>query len=182
MSNKYGGPITQSIFKLINLVVMGRSLSESLAIKEKYNRVQEGRFKVIRNFITFCNIWLLKATGGRLGNSFLGVPLMLMTTIGRKSGQPRTLPIYYLEDGERIVLVASNGGLPSDPVWYLNVRANPAVTVHVRGVRRDMIVREATPEEREHYWPRLTERFPMWQEVYERSNRNFPVVILESRA
>lgn len=176
---KYGGPITNYIFGLINLIVMRRSLSESMAIKEKYNKVQEGRFKVIARVITRCNIWMLKISGGRLGNSFLGVPIMMMTTIGRKSGKPRTLPIYYLQDGERIVLVASNGGLPSDPVWYLNAMANPAIVVQLNGVTQNMVARVTTPEERAYYWPKLMARFPMWQEVYERSNRDFPVVVLE---
>ena len=175
------GPISNFVFGMINLVVMRRTLKESMARKEKYTKVQENRFKVIREVITFANIWLLKLSGGRLGNSFLGVTLLLMTTIGRKTGKPRTLPMYYLQDGEKVVLVASNGGLPSNPVWFLNVMANPNVTIQIAGVKQEMVARVASQQERDFFWPQLTSRFSMWQEVYERSNREFPVVILEKQ-
>ncbi len=177
--SKPGNTITSIIFHIINYIALGRKLN--LEIKEKYTRAQEARFKIILQIITFGNIWLLKLSGGRLGNSFLGVSLLLLTTTGRKSGKPRNLPMYYLQDEEKYILVASNGGLPNDPVWLLNALANPEVFIRLNGVRRNMMARLATVDEKNKYWPKLTERFPMWQEVAERSNRVFKVVVLEPR-
>lgn len=178
--SKLGGPITSFIFRTINYIAMGRKLD--LSIKGKYTSSQEARFKIILRIITSGNIWLLKLTGGRLGKSFLGVTLLLMTTTGRKSGKPRTLPMYYLQDGEKFVLIASNGGLPNDPVWLLNALANPEVSIQLNGVRQNMLARLATADEKNQYWPSLAARFPMWDEVAERSNRVFKVVVLEPRA
>jgi deazaflavin-dependent oxidoreductase (nitroreductase family) len=177
--SKLGGPISSFIFRTINYITMGRKLD--LSIKGKYTASQEARFRIVLRIITSGNIWLLKLTGGRLGNSFLGVTLLLMTTIGRKSGKPRTLPMYYLQDGEKFILVASNGGLPNDPVWLLNAMANPEVSIRLNGVKCNMLARLATADEKSQYWPSLAARFPMWEEVAERSNRVFKVVVLEPR-
>jgi hypothetical protein len=77
--------------------------------------------KFLRKLITDGNVWILRVTKGKLGNSFLGVPVLLLTTVGRKSGPKRTQPLYYLEDGERVILVASNAGTERDPAWLLNL-------------------------------------------------------------
>ncbi len=134
--------------------------------------------KFLKWLITSGNTWLIRISGGRLGNSFLGTPVLLLTTIGRKSGEPRTLPIYYMEDGERVVLVASNAGTSSDPAWLHNIRANPAVTVRIRNEERKMSAHVAAAEEKSALWPRLTRMFPKWQMMEDRSQRVFPVVVL----
>lgn len=135
--------------------------------------------KFLRKLITDGNVWLLKISKGKIGNSFLGVPVLLMTTTGRKSGQPRTHPLYYLRNGERVILVASNAGTESDPAWLLNMLADPGVTVDVGGVQRKMLGRVATAEEKTELWPELTSLFPSWQMMEDRSARSFKVVILE---
>ncbi len=84
------------------------------------------------------------------------VPAALLTTTGRKSGQPRTTATLYLQDGERIVLPASYGGRNSNPAWYLNLKADPKVEVQVRGTVREMTARDATDDERRVYWRQLT--------------------------
>ena len=132
-----------------------------------------------RKLVTKVNLWLLWVSRGRLGNSFLGRPIILLTTIGHKSGQPRTQPVYFMRDGQRIVLVASNGGSPENPLWLLNLQANPLVTVAEHGSSQKMTSRIATAEEKAQWWPRLIEMFPMWQEVEDRSLRRFPVILLE---
>jgi len=81
--------------------------------------------KFLRKLITDGNVWLLRVSKGKIGNSFLGVPVLLLTTTGRKSGMPRTQPLYYLIEGERVILVASNAGTESDPAWLLNLEARP---------------------------------------------------------
>lgn len=98
------------------------------------------------------NVAAYKATGGRIGGKWRvgsafpwGIPVCLLTTTGRKTGQPRTVPLLFLEDGERVVLVASQGGLPQHPLWFRNIRADPRVTVQVRSRVRQMTARVATP-------------------------------------
>jgi deazaflavin-dependent oxidoreductase (nitroreductase family) len=140
----------------------------------------EALLKFLRKLITTGNVWILKLSGGRLGNAFLGVPVLLLTTVGRKSGKLRTRPLYYLEtDDGRYVLVASNAGTSKDPAWLLNLRANPEVTVEARGRKRKMLAHVASDEEKEELWPQLLELFPTWQMMEERSTRTFKIVVLD---
>ncbi|CAG0937533.1 Deazaflavin-dependent nitroreductase [Thermoflexales bacterium] len=136
--------------------------------------------KFLRKLITTTNIGLLRISRGRLGNSFLGVPVLLLTTTGRKSGQPRTQPLYFLESDSQLILVASNAGTAQDPSWLLNLCAQPIVTVNVRGQTRQMKGHVASPEEKAVLWPQLTQLFPQWQMMEDRSGRAFKVVVLES--
>src|SRR5437870_1888905 len=78
------------------------------------------------------NTLAYKASGGRLGGSFGKAPVALLTTIGRKTGEPRVSPLIYLRDGRRVILVASRGGSDKHPMWYLNLRANPKVQVQIK--------------------------------------------------
>lgn len=135
--------------------------------------------KFLRKLITDGNVWLLRVSKGKIGNSFLGVPVLLLTTTGRKSGMPRTQPLYYLIEGERVILVASNAGTESDPAWLLNLQADRGVTIDVEGVQRKMSGRVASQEEKVEIWPELTSMFPRWQMMEDRSARSFKVVILE---
>ena len=139
----------------------------------------EALLKFLRRLITSANVWLLKISGGRLGNSFLGVPVLLLTTTGRKSGQQRTRPLYFLQSDEQILLVASNAGTASDPAWLLNILANPLVTVDVQGETRRMVAHVASEEEKARFWPQLTAMFPKWQMMEDRSQRSFKIVILD---
>jgi deazaflavin-dependent oxidoreductase (nitroreductase family) len=146
---------------------------------KQFTRWHETLLKFLRRLITSSNVWLLKVSKGRLGNNFLGVPVLLLTTTGRKSGQQRTQPLYYLESGDQIVLVASNAGTATDPAWMLNIQANPTVSVDVRGQDRRMKARVASAEEKAELWPQLTGMFPKWQMMEDRSKRSFKVVVLD---
>lgn len=134
--------------------------------------------KFLRGLITSSNVLLLKISKGRLGNSFLGVPVLLLTTTGRKSGQQRTQPLYFLAIRDQIVLVASNAGTTGDPAWLLNIQANPTVSVDIKGQTRQMHAHVASAEEKADLWPKLTALFPKWQMMEDRSNRNFKIVVL----
>lgn len=147
--------------------------------RRKFTRRQEERLKVTRNLITEINVWLLRVSKGRLGNSFLGVSVLLLTTVGRRSGDLRTMPIFFMDDGARYVLVASNAGNSKDPSWLLNIRANPTVTVELKGVRSSMTARLASDTERSELWPKLIAMFPKWKMMAEHSAREFPLVLLE---
>lgn len=134
------------------------------------------------------NARLYALTGGRLGGTWrIGaglrkpVPVCLLTTVGRKSGQPRTAPLLYLRDGERIVVVASQGGLARNPAWYLNLVAEPQVTIQIGSRTADYRARTAGPEERAALWPRLTELYADFDTYDAWTDREIPVVICEPR-
>ncbi len=128
------------------------------------------------------NVWIYKLSGGRLGGTWLrGAPVCLLTTVGRRSGEPRTTPLLYLEDDERVLLVASLGGMPMHPLWYRNLQAHPACEAQIGGEVRKMHARTATSEEKQAYWPRLTAMYPDYDDYQKRTDREIPVVICEPR-
>lgn len=134
------------------------------------------------------NVRLYRATGGRIGGKWrIGsafrrpVPVCLLTTTGRKSGRARVSPLLYLSDGDRIVVVASQGGLPKNPMWYLNIRANPEVTVQIGGTVRAMCARVADADERAALWPRLVELYADFENYQSWTDREIPVVICAPR-
>lgn len=126
--------------------------------------------------------WLYRATGGKLGGTFAGVPVMVLTTVGRKSGQARDTPLLVLRDGEKLVTVASKGGYPSHPAWYLNLLAHPKVSVRLGSEERSMRAVTANAEERAHYWPKLVELYPSYRSYQEKTEREIPVVVLTPEA
>ena len=135
------------------------------------------RFSSMLKFGSAAHVALFQLSGGRLGRRFRGgAPVCLFTTIGRKSGRPRTKPLLYLADGERIVVVASQGGLPRHPAWYHNLVAHPEVTVELGRDRFDAVARVTSGEERERLW----QLFP-FPEHQDKTSRLIPVVALERR-
>jgi deazaflavin-dependent oxidoreductase (nitroreductase family) len=123
-----------------------------------------------------------RATGGRIGRRFFkGAPCCLVDHVGRKSGQRRTTPLIYVRDDENVVIVASKGGHPRHPAWWINLRANPETTVQVEGERWPVRAREADDAERERLWPSLTEVWPPYDDYQAKTDRKIPVVILEPR-
>ncbi|MDX2167812.1 MAG: nitroreductase family deazaflavin-dependent oxidoreductase [Deltaproteobacteria bacterium] len=129
------------------------------------------------------NTWVYRATGGRLGGRFLrGAPVLLLTTVGRKSGAPRVAPLIYLRDGEHLVLVASKGGMDHHPLWYRNLVANPDVEVQLGRDVLPMRARTANDAERAALWPRLLEVYRDYADYQARTARQIPVVILSPRA
>lgn len=108
--------------------------------------------------------------------------LILLTTTGAKSGQPRIAPLMYVPDGERILAVASKGGYPTHPDWYINLVANPEVTVEVGEEKFTTIARILTGEEREKAYSRAAEVFPPYAEYQKKTPREIPVVALERPA
>lgn len=113
------------------------------------------------------------------GHMWNGVPTLLLTTVGRKSGQRRQLPLIYGEDGERFVIVASKGGAPEHPAWYLNLDDNPNVVVQVAADRFRATARTADAQERERLWPKMTAIWPQYDEYQEKTEREIPVVVVQ---
>lgn len=125
------------------------------------------------------HIWVYRRTNGRLGARLLWFPAALLTTMGRKSGQPRTTPTLYLRDGERVILPASFGGRAQHPTWYLNLKSNPIIEVQIGSERLQMSARDATNEERDRYWPPLIEMYPPYRGYREATDRKIPLVVCE---
>lgn len=127
---------------------------------------------------------LLKVTGGRIGHDAMGMPVLELTTVGRKSGQPRsvllTAPLH--EDGHPVI-VASRGGDDTHPAWFLNLRDRPEVEVSIKGgPRTPMTARIVTPEERARMWPQIAEKYTNYAGYQRRTEREIPLVVLEPRA
>lgn len=125
------------------------------------------------------NVAIYRATDGRFGGHELGLPLCLLTTTGRKSGLSRTSPLIFMTDGARVLLVASQGGLPTHPMWFLNLRANPEVQVQIRAQTHTMRARVADDTERAALWPRLIAHNPRWARYQSWTDRVIPVVVCE---
>jgi len=132
------------------------------------------------------NVAIFRWTGGLLGSTWRvggafpwGIPVLLLTTIGRKSGQPRTQPLLFIEEGENIIVVASHGGLPNDPLWYKNLQANPECEVQTKRHKSKRKARTASPEEREAIWPKLVSRYNDYASYATWTDRVIPVVVLE---
>jgi deazaflavin-dependent oxidoreductase (nitroreductase family) len=125
------------------------------------------------------HIWVYRHTNGRLGARLLWFPAALLTTTGRKSGRPRLTATLYVRDGDRVILPASFGGRDGHPMWYRNLKANPKVHVQIRGEHFDLLARDATPEERNRYWPRLTRIYPPYKGYRDATDRTIPLVLCE---
>jgi deazaflavin-dependent oxidoreductase (nitroreductase family) len=121
-----------------------------------------------------------RATGGRLFNRFGRLPVVMLTTTGRRSGRRRnTMLISPVQDGDRVVLVASYGGDDRHPAWFLNLRDNPDVELTLDGRTRPMRARVATAEEKAELWPRVTRVYRGYEQYQRRTDRDIPLVILE---
>jgi len=125
------------------------------------------------------NAWIYRRTDGKLGGVFQKSAVVLLTTTGRKTGQPRVSPLLYLRDGDRVILVASQGGREKNPLWYLNLKADPKVSVQIKDEVLQLRARDATAEEREHYWPKLVAMYPSFEDYQSWTDRVIPVVICE---
>jgi len=118
-------------------------------------------------------------TDGQDGHIWEGVTTLLLTTTGRRSGQPRTTPLIYGRAGDKYLIVASRGGAPAHPSWYDNLVAQPVVQVQVMADRFKARARTATPAEKPALWKTMTAIWPPYDEYQKRTAREIPLVILE---
>jgi deazaflavin-dependent oxidoreductase (nitroreductase family) len=121
-----------------------------------------------------------EATGGKEGGTLEGVPVVILTTKGRKSGKLRKSPLMRIEHDGTYAVVASMGGAPQHPVWYLNLVDNPDVTLQDGDQVLDLRARTADADEKRHWWPRLTAVWPPYSEYQSKTERDIPVVLLEA--
>ena len=141
--------------------------------------VEERIGSVVVKVMSVLNVLAFRATGGRLGGTFLrGAPVCLVTVIGRRSGEPHTVPLLYLEDGDDLIIVASKGGMSKHPLWYLNLIANPRCEVEIGRERRSMLARPVGADEKAALWPRLCAMYPDYADYQARTSRDIPVLRL----
>jgi proline iminopeptidase len=125
------------------------------------------------------NVFIFRATGGKIGSSMFGGHVLLLTTKGRKSGKDRTVPVMYFEDGADHVVVASAGGSATHPAWFQNLNHDPKVTVETKGKRYRARAEAATGEERARIWKKVVAEQPRFAEYAKKSEgREIPVVVL----
>ncbi|WP_300009017.1 nitroreductase/quinone reductase family protein [Pseudonocardia sp.] len=124
---------------------------------------------------------LLKITGGRVGYDAMGMPVLELTTIGRRSGEPRSVMLTApLEENGHPVIVASRGGDDRHPAWFLNLRDEPKVEVSVKGgPRTPMVARIVTADERARMWPQIAGKYSNYAGYQRRTEREIPLVVLE---
>jgi F420H(2)-dependent quinone reductase len=125
------------------------------------------------------NIPLYRASGGRLFGQIAGTPVLLLTTVGRRSGQPRTAPMVYLADRERMIVIGSNAGHKTEPAWSLNLEANPAAEVEVGSKRLKVTARIAEGDERAKLWRKMNEQYGGFDDYDARTTREIRVFVLD---
>ena len=158
-----------------------------MAVKDKPKGLDSPLVAKVIKYGARLHVPVYRLTNGRIGSKWrIGagfrkpVPVLLLDHVGRKSGTRFTTPLLYLENGERLVVVGSQGGLPKHPQWFHNLVAAPETTVSLRGERdRPVRARVAGPEERAALWPRLVDLYADFESYQSWTDREIPVVVLE---
>ncbi|AWK75512.1 nitroreductase [Rhodococcus oxybenzonivorans] len=122
---------------------------------------------------------LIESSNGTEGTTLNGMPVVLLTTRGAKSGKLRKTPLMRVEHDGKYAIVASLGGAPKNPVWYYNVKADPHVELRDGHMTRDMVAREVTGEEKAVWWERAVAAFPNYADYQKNTDREIPVFVLE---
>ena len=140
---------------------------------------EEKIFRTVAKPLAMLNTWVFRITGGKLGGRFpSGAPVLLLTTIGKKSGQKRTSPLLYLEENGAYFIVASMGGMSKHPLWYANLLANPDVEVEIGTRKQAMKARVLAEDEKAAVWPKLVAMYPDYADYQKRTDRRIPVIKL----
>jgi deazaflavin-dependent oxidoreductase (nitroreductase family) len=121
-----------------------------------------------------------ESSGGTQGTTLRGLPVVLLTTRGARSGKIRKIPVMRVEHDGRYAAVASLGGAPKHPVWYYNLAANPTVTLQDGPARREMVAREVTGPEKDEWWARAVAAYPDYADYQAKTERVIPLFVLES--
>jgi deazaflavin-dependent oxidoreductase (nitroreductase family) len=127
------------------------------------------------------HVRVYRETGGERGYRWRGTTILLLTTTGRKSGEPRTTPLIHVTDGDRWVVIASKGGAPDHPAWYKNLEADPAASIMVQADEVPVAMSVAEGDERARLWSAMTEVWPAYDDYKAKTDREIPVVVLTRR-
>ncbi|HME72038.1 MAG TPA: nitroreductase family deazaflavin-dependent oxidoreductase [Myxococcota bacterium] len=129
--------------------------------------------------VTRAHVLLHRLTGGRLFNTMAGNEVCFVTMRGAKTGRTRTIPLMYVPYQDGVLLVASQGGAPKNPVWYRNLVEHPQIEVRHRGRRLQLRARLATPEEKPRLWPICDQHYAPYAEYRTRTSRDIPIFVCE---
>ncbi|MCA0456571.1 MAG: nitroreductase family deazaflavin-dependent oxidoreductase [Chloroflexi bacterium] len=124
-------------------------------------------------------VFMYRRSGGKRMGSLRGMPLLLLTTTGRKTGKQRVTPVMYIRDGENYVVTASNAGRQQDPAWFVNLKANPQTTIEVGEQTLNAAAHQASAEEKNRLWPELVRQAPFFADYQKNTARDIPMVILQ---
>ena len=136
--------------------------------------------KTMMRMISGTHEFWYRLSGGLIGGRVDGLPILLLTTTGRKSGKRRTMPLVYLPDGDNMVVIASNGGADQHPAWWLNLRSNPKADVQIGRDAKTVVAEKATGEQRARLWHQVVELYHGYDEYRRMTERQIPVVILRA--
>ncbi len=128
--------------------------------------------------LTITHLFLYRVTGGLVGNRIAGMPVILLTTVGVRSGKPRTIPITYIMDGGDYILTASNGGSNKNPSWFLNLQKNPDVVIRVRHKKLNAVATQVDRTSKARLWAQLISLSPFYSNYQARTSREIPMVRL----
>ena len=128
--------------------------------------------------LSWAHLFLYRTTGGLIGNRLAGMPILLLTATGRKSGKSRTVPLAYLSDGPNYVLIGSNGGQDRHPAWILNLLSNPRATIQIRRSMTQVVAEQADGAERSRLWAQLIARAPVYDTYRTKTHREIPLMVL----
>lgn len=131
--------------------------------------------------VTRAHVFLHRLSGGRILNEFAGDEVCFVTMTGAKSGRKITIPLMYVPYGQGVLLVASQGGAPKNPVWFGNLVKHPDIEVNHRGERMSLRARQAKPEEKAALWPICDRHYAPYAEYRERTTRDIPIFVCEPR-
>jgi len=134
-------------------------------------------FKIFRVFMSI-NVFLYRSTGGKFGGKVQGLPVLLLTTIGRKSGKKRVTPLGYFEHEGYYVISASNAGFDTNPAWFYNLKDHPQVELQIGNKQLSAIAERADPALRQQLWADLVKRAPGYGAYEKRTSREIPMVLL----
>jgi F420H(2)-dependent quinone reductase len=151
--------------------------------REDVRPIKQSQVPLVRFFMrwaTKLNVAIFRASKGRLMNKFIGgYPVCIVTTTGAKSGKTRRIALIHLPHGKNKLLVASQGGMNTNPVWYHNIVAHPKILIMVDGKEEAYLARQVSDQEKAELWPHLLSMYPDFDEYQARTDRNIPVFSCE---
>jgi F420H(2)-dependent quinone reductase len=133
---------------------------------------------LFRRFIAL-QVYMYRRSGGKRMGRLRGMPVLILTTVGRKTGKKRVTPVMYIRDGTDYVVTASNNGADEYPAWFLNLKANPRITIEVDDQAFTVIAHQASTDDKGRLWPQLVEKAPFFEGYKKKAKRDIPMVILE---
>lgn len=151
--------------------------------REDVDEIPEKSLPIVRRvmkFYTRLNVWVYKKSNGRLMKNFPGgYPICIVTMKGKKTGLPREIPLIHLPHGEQKIIIASQGGLDKNPVWYYNIKANPDISILFSGHEARYKARQISENEKAELWPHILSLYPDFDEYQARTDRDIPVFLCD---